>query len=208
MTHRLEDFPPDVQRKLRAALAAERAPRVDVVREHDTRAGRMGRDVAAGLAAGVPALQRASGTIARGFGGVAIGDPPVARRDGDTLWLSLPIVPRTKKNSSRGNGKVSAAAVKFAHLTRQFLAPHLAALALPLPEVPYNCAATFTTDTERADLIGLLQALADALQAHAPSGFAGVLTDDRWLRGFDGARQVYRPLKPGIVLTLTPLTDG
>lgn len=136
---------------------------------------------------------------------VEIGAPPIARRTGDSLWLSLAVIPRTKKNSSRGNGKVSAAAVRFAHLVRQAIAPHADALGLPLPDRPYNCAAVFTTDNDRADTVGLMQALADALEPHEGSGFIGVLTNDRWIRTWNDTDQVFAPLRPGITLTLTPI---
>jgi hypothetical protein len=87
---------------------------------------------------------------------------------------------------------------------RALLAPHAAALGLPLPDRPYNCAALFHTDNDRSDTVGLMQALADALEPDTRSGFVGVLTDDRLIRTWDGTRQAHAPLRPGITLTLTP----
>ena len=181
---RLEDFPEHVRAKLRKAMEDERRPpapaRSPIVAEVQAR---------------------------QGVGDVILGDPPFARRDRGTLWLALPVVPRTKKNHGRGVAKQSGAAVRFAYLVRQFLAPHAAALGLPLPDQPYNCAAVFSTDGDRADTVGLMQALADALEPHPPSGFVGVLSDDRLIRTWDGTRQSHAPLRPGIVLTLTPTGD-
>jgi hypothetical protein len=204
VTHRIDDFPPHVQQKLRAALAAERAgtpPRVDVVNEHQARAARMGH-AATSETLTAPYLPPA--LLAKPARGIVIGDPPIARRDGDTLWLSLAVVPRTKKNSRRSIAAQSAASVRFAHLVRALLAPHAAALGLPLPDRPYNCAALFHTDNDRSDTVGLMQALADALEPDTRSGFVGVLTDDRLIRTWDGTRQAHAPLRPGITLTLTP----
>lgn len=129
---------------------------------------------------------------------VEVGDPPFAVREGDTLRLTLPIAPRTKKNSSRGSGKVSAAAARFAYHVAQLIAPHKTALGLPLPELRYNCAAMFYTDNDASDTVGLMQGLADALEG------AGVVTNDRQLWTWDGTDQVLAKLKPRVELVITP----
>ena len=104
-------------------------------------------------------------------------------------WLNgfrcvIRTAPRTKKNHTTLGIRQSPAYRAYRDLIIAGFAPLLAELELPLPDRPYNLAATFYVDRwgERADLIGLLQGLADALEN------AGVVSDDRWFRAFDGAR--------------------
>jgi hypothetical protein len=125
----------------------------------------------------------------------------VAWRDGDTLWLSLAVAPRTKKNHGRTVVTPSVAYARFEHHVREQLRDVVDALGLPLPDRRYNCAARFLVDNDRADTLGLMQGLADALQK------ARVVTDDRWLWTWDGTTQELAQLTPGVTLTIEPLPD-
>jgi hypothetical protein len=196
--------------RLVAELVAAGATRENAERRADATFGRAGARIApAGGSRSAATLAPRTAPIApqgrQAPGAVTIGDPPFAVRHGDVLTLTLAVPPRTKKNSPRGVAKASGAYVRFAYHLRALLRPHAAALGLPLPEVPYNCAARFHVDNDRADTVGLLQGLCDALQADAAADWVGVVTDDRWLRTFDGTDQIHAPLRPHVVLTLTPI---
>lgn len=132
---------------------------------------------------------------------IVIGDPAIARRVGDRLELTLLFAPRTKKNSKQNIARQSKAYIAFRNAVTKHLASFREALALPLPDRPYNLAAVFYTDSagDRADVFGLLQGLADALQD------AGVITDDWHVRTVDGSRVVSDHARPRVELTLTPL---
>jgi hypothetical protein len=52
---------------------------------------------------------------------------------------------------------------------------------------------------EQADLVGLLQGLADALEN------AGVVSNDRWFRAFDGSRMIAGDPRPRVELEIRPL---
>jgi hypothetical protein len=121
-----------------------------------------------------------------------------ARRDGDTLYLSLPFAPRTKKNSKSWVGvegrpyrafrKQVIEAVKRVHDDCQF----------PMPDRAYNARITFYVDNVLADFAGLIQGLADAIQD------AGVISDDWYLRSFDGTEVLYDRKAPRIIVVLEP----
>lgn len=154
--------------------------------------------------AAIHAVQQGRPAVVAVNGVRTFGDPPIARREGDTLWLSLAVAPRTKKNHGRTVVTPSAAYARFAYHVRELLRPMVGALGLPLPEQDYNCAALFHVDNDRADTVGLMQALADALEPDAKSDFAGVITNDRQLRTWNGTDQTLATLRPHITLTLTP----
>lgn len=141
---------------------------------------------------------------ARPFGGVSIGDPPIAHRVGDRLELVLLFPPRTKKNSKQNIATQSKAYIAFRNAVRDHLARFRDMLGLPLPDRPYNLAAVFYTDSpgDRADRFGLEQGLADALQD------AGVVTDDWLFRTGDGTRVVSDHARPRVELTITPILES
>lgn len=74
-----------------------------------------------------------------------------------------------------------------------------------LPASPLNLCAEFYVDSrgKPADLVGLLQGFADALED------AGVVTDDGWIQGFDGSRKrTHDPGNPRVVFSLHPLEEA
>jgi len=109
--------------------------------------------------------------------------------------------PRTKKNSTTLGIRQSPAYRAYRDTIVNGFAPLLAQLELPLPDRPYTLAAMFYVDRwgERADLVGLLQGLADALEN------AGVVRDDKWFRAFDGSRVVTGDPAPRVELMITDL---
>ena len=132
-------------------------------------------------------------------GRVVIGDPPIAVRDGLRLELRILLAARTKKNSTTLGVRQSAGYRRFRNWVIAQLAPHRAALGLPMPEFRYNLAAVFFTENDQADTGGLLQGLTDALQD------AGVVTNDRQCWTFNGTDQHFDPMLPRIELALTPI---
>ena len=109
--------------------------------------------------------------------------------------------PRTKKNSTTLGIRQSPAYRAYCDLIVNGFEPLLTQLELPLADRPYNLAATFYVDRwgERADLIGLLQGLADALEN------AGVVSDDRWFRALDKSRVIAGEAEPRVELLITEL---
>lgn len=111
--------------------------------------------------------------------------------------------PRTKKTSNRivtrkrdgrqfvipssANESWTKAAVK--QLREQFEGQAI--------DAPVNLAAVVYREKNLGDLIGYLQAIADALQA------AEVVTNDRLIVGFDGSRMTKDATNPRVELTLT-----
>lgn len=135
-------------------------------------------------------------------GRVTIGDPPVAWRRGDVLWLLIPATARPKKNSTHlGIGK-SPAYTRFKHAVIGAVAPFARELRLPLPPIDYNCAAHFYRERDDADTDNLISGLADALQD------AGVIADDYHLRTWDGTDRFLDVARPRVELTLTPYLAG
>lgn len=203
--------------RLIAELVAAGATRDAAERRADATLGRAGAERPAAARSGArghctpppPAIGPETGGEARPpLRRVVIGDPPIARRLGDFLELSLPVAPRTKKNSRRTLVLPSVAFARFAFAVRECLRPHLAALGLPLPDRAYNCAAVFHVDNDRADTVGLMQGLADALEADPRAQWPGVLSNDRWIRTWDGTAQTLDPLRPRIELRLSPIPAG
>lgn len=121
-------------------------------------------------------------------------------RDGG-LSLTLLFPPRTKKNHGRGVAKQSTPFVRFRWLVLDGLAPIVARLGLPLPDGEFNLAAVYFVDRpgERADLVGLHQALCDVLEN------AGVVRNDWQFRTLDGSRVVVGDPAPRVELTITPI---
>lgn len=106
--------------------------------------------------------------------------------------------PRTKKNSKQNYGNQSEAYKHWCRGIQAALMPQR----VNLPDQPWNLEAHFYVDSRGvpADLGGLLQGLTDALEA------AGVVTDDNWIRGFDGSRIHYdEQTHPRCQLELCPL---
>lgn len=125
------------------------------------------------------------------------------------LRLTIPGAPRTKKNhgavvqkgarrfhipSAAWTAWCDEACAELVKVKRR--APRGA---FPLPDAPYNIAATFYRDAERGDAIGYYQGLADVLQA------AGIVSDDRWLEAWDGSRLALDRRRPRVEVTITPL---
>jgi Holliday junction resolvase RusA-like endonuclease len=73
--------------------------------------------------------------------------------------------------------------------------------AFPAYAMPVNLNAQIYRDRETGDLNNYLGAIADALER------AGVVVNDKWIRGHDGSRLHVDAKNPRIELELTPL-DG
>lgn len=130
--------------------------------------------------------------------------PIRGRRAGDSLWLEIVIVPRTKKNSGQTLGSSKSKAYKkYLKDLLEALAEVKTPLQLPLPDrrpLGYNLSAHFYVDGhgESADRVGLEQGLNDALQE------AGVVSDDWVFRQGDGTR-VIACGRPRVALWITPI---
>ncbi len=128
------------------------------------------------------------------------------RRDGDTLHAEFQTPPRTKKNSTMLGIIQSAAYRRYAGIIADCVAAardefRTDRVHLPLPDQPYNLEAVFYVDShgKTADLFGLLQAIADAIQD------AGVLSNDWYFRTSDGSRVVFDDPRPRVEIIITPL---
>lgn len=130
---------------------------------------------------------------------------PSARveRTMDTVTLSIDMPPRTKKNHNTWMGIASPAFRRFQAAVVDALAASVVELELPLPRQPYNMQAIFYVDSsgKTADLFGLLQGIADALQK------AKVIENDWDFRTTDGSRVVPDDPNPRVEVTITPLED-
>lgn len=122
-------------------------------------------------------------------------------REFDVLTATFELPPRTKKNSLRWFGVQSVAYTRFRNAIVEAVKESKKDLALPLPDQHYNLAVTFYVDTpgEKADLFGLLQAIADALQD------AEVITNDWYFKTTDGSRIVTGDERPRVELTIAPI---
>jgi len=69
---------------------------------------------------------------------------------------------------------------------------------LPLPDHPYNVCAHFYRDANRGDAVGYYQGLADLLEKR------GIISNDKWLVGWDGSRLLKDKDNPRVEITLTP----
>lgn len=115
----------------------------------------------------------------------------------DRIRLTLLGPPRSKKNHTVTHGVQSPA-------YRKYHADALDQLQFckPLKDIDYNLNAQFFVDGygKNADLVGLLQALADTLQD------AKVVTNDKQFRGFDGSRVHHdHDTEPRTEIEITPL---
>lgn len=126
-----------------------------------------------------------------------------------TLRLTLPGIPRTKKNSQRivPRGKHHIPLPSEAWKTwAAALVPKLKAWMAqnrqqPIAH-PVNCRALFYRDALRGDAVGFYQGLADLLQK------AGVLVDDKYVTQWDGSRLLKDAARPRVEVTLTRIEKG
>ena len=121
------------------------------------------------------------------------------------MFIVIVGTPRTKKTSNRifKVGKFHKVMPSEAFMTWQSIAvPQLriaAAGRSPLRQ-PVNVRAMWYRDAERGDLVGYMQALADVLQT------AGIVEDDKWIRGWDGSRLSKDAARPRVELHIELLT--
>jgi len=69
-----------------------------------------------------------------------------------------------------------------------------------LPDQPYQCEAIFYRDADRGDLIGFEQGLADFLEKRE------IITNDKWIRSWDGSRLDIDRAQPRVELTIEAMT--
>lgn len=124
-------------------------------------------------------------------------------REFDTLFAVFSLPPRTKKNSLRWFGRQSIAYTRYRDAIIQAVVGPRVELALPLPDQPFNLKAIFYVDSsgEQADLFGLLQGIADALEN------AHVVSNDWYFRTTDGSRIITGDERPRVEVTITPIED-
>ncbi len=107
--------------------------------------------------------------------------------------------PRTKKNHKESHYQESPGYVHW----RDGVIGALAGKR-QLPDRPYNLEARFYVDKsgEQADLVGLIQGFADALEN------AGTVSDDQWFRAFDGSRKIHGQADhPRVEYRISPLNE-
>lgn len=120
--------------------------------------------------------------------------------------------PRTKKTSNRlvrvrGRhvvlpSKANETWARAAVLQLRAACARLLPLSMTPPTpigVPVNCRAVFYRDANRGDLIGYMQALADALED------AFVLANDRLIVSWNGTQMLVDRARPRVVVTLEPV---
>lgn len=128
-------------------------------------------------------------------------DKAIVTREGETVRITLLGPPRTKKNHKQHYAKQSPAYTKW----NADVKDQLRDFGPTLPDKPYNLAARFFVDDpgRLADLLGLLQGLADSLEN------AGVVSNDRYFEGFDGSRKAgYDRIRPRVELEISQLCAG
>lgn len=120
------------------------------------------------------------------------------------LKLTLPGIPRTKKNSGRivHAGGLRLLPSKAWERWANMVSPMLRAWALrnqlqPIAS-PVNCAALFYRDADRGDAVGFYQGLADVLEK------AGIVENDKHIVSWDGSRLRKDAARPRVELALTP----
>ena len=139
--------------------------------------------------------------------------PAVARSPltaGDSVTLTIPGPPRTKKTSNKiwmvGNRKVvkpSDAWLEWRDAVMAWWLQQPASFGVRVVEatrgVDMNCAAIFYRDARRGDATGYYQGLADVLED------CGIIPNDRFLTQWDGSRLAVDKQNPRVVVTLTPV---
>jgi hypothetical protein len=121
------------------------------------------------------------------------------------LRLTIYGKPRTKKNSGRIVPRGKRHIILPSEAWQEWcdgVAPKLHAFMLSQRrsaiDYPVNCCAHFYRDAARGDACGFYQGLADVLQ------HGGVVTDDKWLRAWDGSRLLKDSARPRVEILLTP----
>lgn len=189
----------------RPAIALDRFPTLSELREkYLARTGRpleLADDRRAPKPAASPVTVRAASATGGTIEAVLLAGDVMGTRLGDTLHLTLPFPPRTKKNGTTIGIRQKKAYRVFRQRVVRALEPLKGRLRLPLPEAHYNIAAIYYVDRrgELADKVGLDQGLYDALEN------AGVITNDWQLRTADGTRVVFGAAQPRVEITITPI---
>jgi len=188
-----------LERALRSPMLGEAAK--DRVR---SRLAELGEPVGAPLAAG-----RENGKALKHSGagsGKSTGAAPAPLAGPEGLRLTLYGPPRTKKNHGTrlkiGDRVKTIPSEAWRAWRDALLATGQLPAAAVLPDLPYNCAATFFRDRDTGDLVGFQQGLADVLEE------GGVLSDDKWIRGWDGSRLEVDRACPRVEIALTPLNGN
>lgn len=150
-----------------------------------------------------------------GWRGRAAADRPDGRHAAEELMSTIRFTvaghPRTKKTSQRiitvrGRRRIvpSKVTVKWSNDAQLQLQAQMGKYRGHTfsERQRWNLCAVFYRPTETtADLVNHLQALCDVLQA------AGVVSNDRWLTGFDGSRLAVDAKNPRVEITLNEM-DG
>jgi Holliday junction resolvase RusA-like endonuclease len=146
--------------------------------------------------------------------------PAFTLRPGESITFTLPVTPRTKKNSrthvrkrAKTGNMITVPLPSEAYKTME---AQIVAWANDIPgnvlvgcvvwcacefelAQPLNCSAIFYRDADRGDAVGYYQGLADALEA------AGVVADDKWIKQWDGSRLAKDAKLSRIEVTLTAI---
>jgi Holliday junction resolvase RusA-like endonuclease len=113
-----------------------------------------------------------------------------------------PVVLPSKANETWARAAVLQMRSEYHRSTVLAVDPAAGKLTLDRPLGPINTpvkvAATFYRDANRGDLIGYMQALADALEA------AGVVENDRLIVSWDGTRMLVDRHAPRVEVTVEP----
>ncbi len=123
------------------------------------------------------------------------------------VFFTVHGAPRTKKNHTRilrVRGRVVVAQAESHEAWANAAILQLRARSHGLPEWvrgPVNLRALIYRERDTGDLGNYLAAVCDALQE------AGVVQNDREVRGFDGSRLLKDAKSPRIEITLTPLVE-
>lgn len=135
-------------------------------------------------------------------------------RPGESITFTLPVTPRTKKNS-RVHAKVRGRTVPLPSAAYRGMEASIKEWARsPAGEIyrgsewygpylrlaqPLNCAAIFYREKNIGDANGYYQGLADALEA------AGIVANDKWIVQWDGSRLRKDAKRSRIEVTLTAI---
>jgi Holliday junction resolvase RusA-like endonuclease len=125
-------------------------------------------------------------------------------RERDELRATFELPPRTKKNHGQFFGiRQSQAYVRYRNAIVDAVKESKVELGLPLPDMAFNLEAVFFVDGpgKNADVFGLLQGLADALQD------AGVVSDDWFFRTLNETRVIENDECPRVELIITPIEE-